>query len=97
MKKKISRTVPESQLFKNYGFCTEYKYYFVSLHQLKQNNMRSNNKWQRLAELLLFVTLAVNNASAQEPMDNSLSRHNFFYAGQSKQRRMFIVKDGLVS
>ena len=27
----------------------------------------------------------------------SLGRHNFFYAGQSKQRRMFIVKDGQVS
>ena len=35
--------------------------------------------------------------SAQEVVDNSLSRHNFFYAGQSKQRRMFIVKDGQVT
>ena len=39
-------------------------------------------------------------ASAQTPQaqpDTSLSRHNFFYAGQSKQRRMFIVKDGQVA
>lgn len=28
--------------------------------------------------------------------DNSLSRHDFFYAGQSKQRRMFMVKQGQV-
>ncbi|MBQ3631339.1 MAG: hypothetical protein II949_08895 [Prevotella sp.] len=28
--------------------------------------------------------------------DSSLARHNFFYAGQSKQRRMFIVRDGAV-
>ena len=26
----------------------------------------------------------------------SLCRHNFLYAGQSKQRRMFIIKDGEV-
>ena len=31
------------------------------------------------------------------PSGSSLSRHNFLYAGQSKQRRMFIVKDGEVS
>ena len=31
------------------------------------------------------------------PSDSTLSRHNFLYAGQSKQRRMFIVKDGKVS
>ena len=28
--------------------------------------------------------------------DSSLSRHDFFYAGQSKQRRMFMVKQGQV-
>ena len=28
--------------------------------------------------------------------DSSLSRHDFFYAGQSKQRRMFMVKEGQV-
>ena len=34
---------------------------------------------------------------AQTVVDESLARHDFFYAGQSKQRRMFIVKDGQVS
>ena len=29
--------------------------------------------------------------------DSLLSRHDFFYAGQSKQRRMFIVKDGRIA
>lgn len=33
---------------------------------------------------------------AQPPIDESLNRHDFFYAGQSKQRRMFIVQDGQV-
>ena len=31
---------------------------------------------------------------AQTPIDESLSRHDFFYAGQSKRMRMFIVKGG---
>ena len=48
--------------------------------------------------LLSVLTMVVNNTSAQETVtDESLGRHNFFYAGQSKQRRMFIVKDGQVS
>ena len=34
-------------------------------------------------------------AVAQD-IDSSLSRHDFFYAGQSKQRRMFMVKEGQV-
>ncbi|MBP5500619.1 MAG: PQQ-like beta-propeller repeat protein [Bacteroidales bacterium] len=50
----------------------------------------------------LFITLgfiglalAMDCVSAQN-VDNSLKRHDFFYAGQSKQRRMFIVEDGQV-
>lgn len=35
------------------------------------------------------------SAVAQDT-DSSLSRHDFFYAGQSKQRRMFMVKEGKV-
>ncbi len=35
------------------------------------------------------------SAVAQD-VDGSLSRHDFFYAGQSKQRRMFMVKEGQV-
>ena len=36
-------------------------------------------------------------AMAQSAVDESLGRHDFFYAGQSKQMRMFIVKDGHVA
>ena len=40
--------------------------------------------------------LTTDEISAQE-VDENLARHDFFYAGQSKQRRMFIVKDGHVA
>ncbi len=43
----------------------------------------------------LMVT-AVCGGSAQE-VNTDVARHDFFYAGQSKQRRMFIVKGGQVS
>jgi len=43
---------------------------------------------------LLFM--AVLSLAAQD-IDTSLSRHDFFYAGQSKRMRMFIVKDGQLS
>ena len=48
--------------------------------------------------LLLFAfSMAVVSLSAQETVDESLARHDFFYAGQSKQRRMFFVKEGRVA
>ena len=47
--------------------------------------------------LLLTVFQLVTSGWAQEAIDQSLSRHNFFYAGESKQQRMFIVKDGQVT
>ena len=47
--------------------------------------------------LLLTVFQLVISGWAQEAIDQSLSRHNFFYAGESKQQRMFIVKDGQVT
>ena len=52
-----------------------------------------------MKRLLLTISLMIMaaGASAQEKTDTSLTRHNFFYAGQSKQRRMFIVKDGQVA
>jgi len=53
-------------------------------------------KWCRIAGLMIVLALSVNGSMAQETIDQSLARHNFFYAGQSKQRRMFIVKDGQV-
>ena len=35
-------------------------------------------------------------SAVAQNVDGSLSRHDFFYAGQSKQRRMFMVKEGQV-
>ena len=46
--------------------------------------------------MLGLIMVMTTNVAAQQA-DTALSRHNFFYAGQSKQRRMFIVKDGQVS
>lgn len=51
---------------------------------------------KRLFLTLGLTVMTVCGASAQET-DQSLARHDFFYAGQSKQRRMFIVKNGQVS
>lgn len=44
-----------------------------------------------------LLVVAACGTVAQEKTNDSLQRHDFFYAGQSKQRRMFIVKDGQVS
>ena len=51
---------------------------------------------RRLILTLAVLVTALGGATAQE-VDTSLARHDFFYAGQSKQRRMFMVKDGQVS
>ena len=45
---------------------------------------------------IISLLLVVCGSWAQDAIDQQLARHNFFYAGQSKQRRMFIVKDGQV-
>ncbi len=50
---------------------------------------------KRIYLALGLIVTAMCGALAQE-VDTSLARHDFFYAGQSKQRRMFIVKDGQV-
>lgn len=47
-----------------------------------------------LCAALLFGAVSL---PAQTPADSDLGRHDFFYAGQSKQRRMFIVKDGKIA
>ena len=52
---------------------------------------------KRMVSAVLLSLLAICGTEAQNTVDNSLTRHDFFYAGQSKQRRMFIVKDGQVS
>lgn len=44
-----------------------------------------------------LLVVAACGTVAQEKTNDSLQRHDFFYAGQSKQRRMFIVKGGQVS
>lgn len=46
---------------------------------------------------LLTGTMLVYGQKQGEPYESMLSKYDFFYAGQSKQRRMFIVKDGKVS
>ena len=47
--------------------------------------------------VVLCAAFAVcGKAVAQKVVDESLSRHNFFYAGQSKRLRMFKVQDGTV-
>ncbi len=51
---------------------------------------------KRIIPALSLMLAAVCGGSAQE-VSTDMARHDFFYAGQSKQRRMFIVKDGQVS
>ncbi len=45
---------------------------------------------------LLLLGLPIRGLAQQQSVvtDTSLAKHDFFYAGQSKQRRMFIVKNG---
>ena len=50
-----------------------------------------------LMMMSLTMAIAVSAQDAGKKIDTSLARHDFFYAGQSKQRRMFIVKDGQVN
>ena len=52
--------------------------------------------------MLAMAVLTVAVATAQQPEGGEqvaadLARHNFLYAGESKQLRMFIIKDGSVS
>ena len=50
---------------------------------------------KKLFMLFCMSWMTVSGLFAQE-IDSNLGRHDFFYAGQSKQRRMFIVKDGQI-
>ena len=50
---------------------------------------------KRYMMIWLLAVGWILSAVAQD-VDGSLSRHDFFYAGQSKQRRMFMVKQGQV-
>ena len=51
-----------------------------------------------MRKLILTIGLMMTSllTSQAQEADTNLARHNFFYAGQSKQRRMFIVKDGQI-
>ena len=49
-----------------------------------------------ILSLLTVLLMTVSGTVSAQP-DESLARHNFFYAGQSKRLRMFIVKDEQVS
>ena len=48
---------------------------------------------------LLLLGLPLRGLAQQQSVvtDTNLDKHDFFYAGQSKQRRMFIVKNGQVA
>ena len=46
---------------------------------------------------LCGVRAQTANLSTSQIIDTNIGRHDFFYAGQSKQRRMFIVKEGKVA
>lgn len=48
-----------------------------------------------LAAILALLHLPPTSGQMLQP-DSSLARHDFLYAGQSKQRRMFVVKNGSV-
>lgn len=55
-----------------------------------------------VATILLWAFLCgvcaqIANPGTSQTIDNNIGRYDFFYAGQSKQRRMFIVKDGNVA
>ena len=51
---------------------------------------------KRMILYALFLLLS-EISFGQNAIDQDLGRHNFFYAGQSKQRRMFIVENGSVT
>lgn len=49
-----------------------------------------------IKELIMVVMTLMMSITAYS-QENALSRHNFMYAGQSKNPRMFIVKDGQIA
>lgn len=79
---------------------------FDSLFNELQKNQPSAKYWiwdgihptaaghQRMAELWENRCKSIAYGNKQETIDRSLNRHDFLYADESKQKRMFIVKDG---
>ena len=45
----------------------------------------------------LGITLSLSGYSQSTPVDNDLSRHDFLYAGESHERRIFIIRDGKIA
>lgn len=52
---------------------------------------------KRITLLIPILLMMAVPCLAQESETGQLGRHHFFYAGESKQQRMFIVKDGKVA
>ena len=66
------------------------------MHQTYKRHYRIIRNMKR--KLLFFFLLQIfTTVYAQEKVLSDLSRHDFFYAGESKQQRMFIVKNGAIS
>ena len=51
----------------------------------------------KLISLITLFLIQSDFSFCQNKADDQLAKHNFFYAGQSKQRRMFIVENGEVA
>ena len=80
------------QLYLPKGEGTDYRKVTVSY---SENSGRLNINGKPSSE---FKTLqSMTSEWQQASVKRSLRRHNFLYAGESKQRRMFIVKDGHVA
>ena len=45
-------------------------------------------------QMIILCTLMGMLSSYAQTIDKSLNRHDFFYAGEGKRIRMYIVKDG---
>ena len=48
-------------------------------------------------QMIILCTLMGMLSSYAQTIDKSLNRHDFFYAGEGKRIRMYIVKDGQVA
>ena len=88
-------------LFKSnrlYKFILDSKQKELSINRIQivfyLNPMKINLK---LISILAIILLLQSDFSfCQNLIETNLGRHDFFYAGQSKQRRMFIVENGEV-
>ncbi len=75
------------------GEGTDYRKVTVTYNE---NNGQLTVNGKPLTSHLLPLT-SLRSAWQQSSVKRSLKRHNFLYAGEGKQRRMYIVKDGQVT